>query len=129
MDTLSNIAYYVLIALALIWTIGLRVRLEVMVHTVLGAMFFLLGAIWIGVFDADKIHALWILPAGFIFPIIMAFIAATVPPLFWPFKIAASFFSNIVRVGIPAERIREAQEAGLSESIERLASQQENKHQ
>lgn len=127
MDILGYIGFAALIALAAIWTIGVRVKLDVGAHTVLGALFFVAGAIALGVSGADKIHSLWIIPVGLMFTVLMGFIAAHTPLLFSPFRLLASLFASFVRVGIPAHRIKVAQEAGLKASIEGWVSKVEGK--
>lgn len=127
MEILGYIGYAVLLALAAIWTFGVRVKLDVGANTVLGTLFFVVGAVVLGVSSADKLHSLWVIPAGFIFAILMAYVAAHVPLLFGPFRMLASFFASVVRVGIPAHRIRAAQEAALKASIEEWASEHEEK--
>jgi len=62
------------------------------------------------------------IPAGFIFAVVTAFLAVRTPPLFAPLQLIASLFAAVVRVGIPAERIRAAQDAGLRASVEEWAS-------
>lgn len=122
MDILGYIGYAALIVLAAIWTIGVRVKLDAGANTILGALFFLVGAVWLAISDADKLHSLWLVPAGFIFAILTAYLGAYMPALFGPFRAVASLFAAVVRVGIPARRIREAQEVGLKASVEEWAS-------
>jgi len=109
MDILGSIGYWLLVALAVIWTAGVRTRLEAGEHTILGALFLLIGAIALGVSGADKIHSLWIAPAGLVFAILMAYVAAHSPLLFAPFRVLASLFAKLVRLGIPVHKIHAAQ--------------------
>ena len=99
-----------LILLAAIWTFGVRMRLDAGAHTILGAMFFLAAAIWLGVSGSNKLHSLWLVAVGFMVPIVVALISAHARFLFGPFRILAGIFAGIVRVGIPAERIKAAHE-------------------
>jgi len=126
MDILGSIGYWLLVALAVIWTAGVRTRLEAGEHTILGALFLLIGAIALGVSGADKIHSLWIAPAGLVFAILMAYVAAHSPLLFAPFRVLASLFAKLVRLGIPVHKIHAAQEAGLKASIDEWASRYES---
>jgi len=127
METLAYIGYWALIALAAIWTIGVRVKLDAGVPTILGALFFLAGAIAIGISGADRLHSLWIIAAGFAFTILMTYVGAYLPLLFAPFRLLASMFARVVRIGIPADRIKAAQEAGLRASIDEWASRTEGR--
>jgi len=65
MDTVGNIGFAVLLVLAVIWTLGVRVKLDAGVHVILGALVFLAGAIAIGISGANRLHSLWVLAAGF----------------------------------------------------------------
>ena len=127
MEILGYIGYAALLALAAIWTLGVRAKLDAGANTILGAFFFVVGAVVLGVSGADKLHSLWVIPAGFIFAILVAYVAAHVPLLFGPFRLLARFVAIVVRVGIPAHRIRAAQEVGLKASIEERASEREEK--
>lgn len=127
MDMIGYMAYIALIALAVIWTVGVRIRLDAGTHSILGAIFFVVGAIWLGVSGADKFHSLWIIPAGFVFSILASYIGAHASSLYFPFRIIASLFANIVRIGISTEKIRASREAGLKASIDDWASRHEEK--
>jgi hypothetical protein len=54
MDTLGSLGFGALITLAVIWTLGVRVKLDVVSHTVLGALFFVVAAIALGLLGADR---------------------------------------------------------------------------
>ena len=125
MEIIGYIGYAALLMLALTWTIGVRAKLDAGANSILGALFFVLGAAWLGVSDTNKLHSLWLIPVGFIFALATTFLAIHIPPLFAPLRLIASLFSAIVRVGIPEQRIRAEQEAGLKASIDEWAS----KHQ
>ena len=127
MEIIGYIGYTVLLVLAAIWTVGVRVKLDAGASTILGALFFVIGALTVGLSGADKLHSLWIIPSGFIFAILMSCVGAYVPLLFSPFRLLARFFANVVRVGIPADRIRAEQEAGLKASVEKWASERKDK--
>lgn len=122
MDIVGYIGYAALIVLAAVWTLGVRMKLDAGAHTVLGALFFVIGAVVVGISGADKFHSFWVIPAGFIFAVAMAYLAAHIPLLFGPFRLLASLFANVVRVGIPKHRILAAQETGLKVSIDEWAS-------
>lgn len=127
MDILGYIGFAVLIFLAVTWTIGVRVKLDAGVHTIAGALFFLVAAIILGVSGANKLHSLWIIPSGFILALLLSLLAVHVRPVFGLFRLLASAFAGIVRVGIPAEKIKAAQDAGLRATIDEWASEMEKK--
>ena len=127
METLAYISYWALIALAAIWTLGVRIKLDAGVAVILGALFFLAGAIAIGISGADRLHSLWIIAAGFAFTFVMSYVGAYLPLLFAPFRLLASIFARVVRIGIPADRIKAAQEAGLKAFIDEWAKKVEGK--
>jgi hypothetical protein len=124
-EILGYIGYAALIALAAIWTLGVRIKLALAAHTVLGALFFVVGAVALSLSGSDKLHSLWIIAAGYVFAILMGLLAAHVPWLFRPFRLLASVFAAIVRVGIPAERVQAAQIADLKTTIDEWASRTE----
>jgi hypothetical protein len=126
-DIFGYIGFIVLIFLAITWTVGVRVKLDAGVHTIIGALFFLVAAIVLGVSGANKLHSLWIIPAGFILTAYLSLLAVYVPPVFSLFRLLASVFAAIVRVGIPAEKIKAAQDEGLKVTIDKWASQMEKK--
>lgn len=122
MEILGYIGYVALIGLALIWMIGVRIKLDAGANTILGALFFVAGTAWLTLSDADKLHSLWLIPSGFVCAVLAAYLGAYVPALFGPFRLIASLFAAVVRVGIPAARIREAQNAGLKAFVDDWAS-------
>src|SRR3989344_700306 len=122
MEIFGYVGYAALLLLAVTWTIGVRAKLDAGANTILGALFFVAGAVWLSTSNADKLHSLWLIPAGFIFAVVTAFLAVRTPPLFALLRLIASLFAAVVRVGIPAERIRAAQDAGLRASVEEWAS-------
>ena len=123
MDILGYIGFAVLIFLAVTWTFGVRTQLDAGTGTVIGALFFLVSALVLAISGASKIHSLWIVPAGFIIPLIVVFIGNISRLLLLPFRLVAGAFASIVRIGIPAERIRAAQEAGLRATVEEWSKQ------
>jgi hypothetical protein len=119
MDILGYIGYAVLIFLAVTWTIGVRVKLEANIFTILGALFFVSSAVFVGVFGINKFHSLWIVPTGFVFMYLNIFIAVRIPSLFRLLTFFGSVFANIIRIGIPEEKIKAAQEADIKATVER----------
>ena len=123
MQILGYIGYTILIFFALTWTLGIRVKLEVGLHTIMGALFYMIAAILLGVLGINKLHSWWLLPSGFIFVMICTFILSTrIPLLYSLVKILGSIYAWIIRIGIPAHRITTAQHADAVETIERVFS-------
>lgn len=126
MNIVGYVGYASLIVLAAIWILGVRLKRDLGIHTVLGALFFVAGATWLTATDTNNLHSLWIIPAGFVFTIVSSVLAAHVPSLFLPLRFLARMFASIIRVGIPSHRIRAAQAADLKASMERWASKRRN---
>ena len=123
MKILGYIGYAILIIFALSWTLGVRIKLGAGLFTIMGALFYVVAAIFLGVFGINKLHSWWVLPSGFIFVMLCTFILAhRVPLLYSLVKISGSFYAGIIRIGIPSEKIREAQHADAMETIERVFS-------
>lgn len=127
MEIIGYIGYAALLLLAVAWTIGVRAKLDAGTNTILGALFFVVGAVWLAVSDANKLHSVWLIPSGFIFAIATAYLAVHIPPLFAPLRLLASLFAAIVRVGIPEQRICATQEAGLRATVEEWASKNQER--
>ena len=127
MNILGYIGFAVLIFLATTWTIGVRVKLEASVFTILGALFFVSSAVFVGVSGVNKLHSWWIVPAGFIFMLFLARVSAIlkfrVPIIFHSIRLIASVFANIIRIGVPEEKIKAAQEADAKATLGRFMSQ------
>jgi len=122
MEILGYIGFGALVLLAVVWTLGVRVKLDAGIHTIVGALFFVVAAIALGISGNDRLHSLWIIPVGFALPVVVALIGAHAPFLFGPFRLIGSTFAAVVRVGIPAHRIKAAQEAGLRAPIDEFVS-------
>jgi hypothetical protein len=127
MDIVGYIGYGVLIFLAVTWTIGVRRTLDAAVPTISGALFFVVTTVILGVSEMSKLHSLWMIPSGFALTFLLSFSRVYAPPIFGLFRLLASGFASLVRVGIPAERIKAAQDAGLRAAAEEWAAQRENK--
>jgi len=123
-EILGYIVYAILCFLAVAWTIGVRVKLDAGVHTIFGALFFLVSAVVLGVLGLNKLHSLWIIAAAFAASALVIPIALTIPVISVPFRVLASLFAGIVRVGIPLHKIKAAQDAGMLDVIEEFAERQ-----
>lgn len=121
MEILGYIGFAVLILIALLWTIGVRTQFDASAGTIIGTIFLLVSAVVLAVSDISKLHSLWIIPAGFGVALVVSFIGSISSVLLVPFRVLAGIFASIVRIGIPAERIRAGQEAGLRASVEEWA--------
>lgn len=119
MDILGDVGFAALIFLAVTWTIGVRVQLGTGVPAIVGALFFLVAAMILAVSDANKLHSFWIIPSGFVLSILLGYLAVDKPAIFALFRLLASAFAAIVRVGIPVEKIKAAQAADSRAALER----------
>jgi hypothetical protein len=87
----------------------------------MGALFYMVAAIFLGVLGINKMHSWWLLPSWFIFVVVCTFILyAHIPLLYSIVKILGSIYARIIRIGIPSEKITAAQHADAIEIIERL---------
>ncbi len=126
MEILGYIGFAALLLLAVTWTIGVRVRLGAGIGVILGALFFVVAAIVLGVSGANKLHSLWIVPTGFLLSVyIQGLLPVHAPAVFQVFRYLGSAFANIVRVGIPAERIKAALDADRKAQIDAFFSKTE----
>jgi len=127
MQGLGYIGYVILIIFAVTWAVGVRVKLGVGLFTIMGALFYMVAAILLGVLGINKLHSWWLIPCGFIFVRLCTFISATrVPLLYSLVKILGSIYAGIIRIGIPSEKIKAAQNPDAMETIERLFSKTGN---
>lgn len=99
MEVLGYIGHIALVFLAATWTLGVRVHVDAGVHTICGAFFFLVSAIILPLLGVNWVHAIWLVPAGFAFSLLLPLLAVYPRPLFRPFQVLAGLFATIVRVG------------------------------
>ena len=125
MEILGYVGFAILLFQAATWTIGVRVKLDAGIEVISGALFFVVAALFIGIFGANKLHSLWVIPTGYLFSFFVGWLAFHVPPAFQVFRYLASAFAIIVRVGIPEERIKAAQYADMKAQIDAFASKTE----
>ncbi len=126
MQIFGYAGYTILIFFAITWTLGVRVKLGSGLFTIMGALFYMVAAILLGLLGINKLHSWWLLPSGFIFVRLCTFILATrVPLLYNLVKILGSVYVGIIRIGIPSDKIKAAQHADAMETIERVFSNKE----
>ena len=125
MNFVGYAGYSILIVMAIAWTIGVRFRPGAQIPTITASIFFLVGAIALGVSGANKLHSLWIIPFGFIFSLLIVFFSIYVPILFRLFAMLANFFANIVRFGIHDKKIIEAQEVSSKKMKDNVSFQED----
>ncbi|OGV77139.1 MAG: hypothetical protein A3I83_06050 [Methylotenera sp. RIFCSPLOWO2_02_FULL_45_14] len=124
MEILGYVGFSILIFLAFTWTIGVRVQLAAGVPTIFGALFFLIAAFVLFVSGLNKLHSLWIVLTGFCLIFFINLLSIYAPFVYGIFQLIASVFADIVRVGIPEEKIRAAQDADARAAIERWREKQ-----
>ena len=121
MQLFGYIGYAILIFFAVTWTLGVRVKLGAELSTIMGALFFVVAAILLGVLGINKLHSWWLLPTGFVFTMLCIFILANrVPLLYNLVKILGSLYARIIRIGIPSNKIKAAQYADTWNTIEKM---------
>lgn len=127
MEIVGYIGFSALIFLAVTWTISVRTTLHLQAASISSALFFVVAAVFLVATDANKLHSLWIIPLGFVLGVFGGLLAFHFRPAFAVLRFLASAFANVVRIGIPAERIRAAYEANLKSQIEAFGSKSESK--
>lgn len=130
MQIVGYIGYAILIFFAVIWTLGVRVKLGVGLFTIMGALFYMVATILLGVLEINKLHSWWLLPSGFFFVKLCVFILANRVPVLCSFvKILGSIYAGIVRIGVPSEKINAAQTADTEAVVERVLSRQKEENE
>ena len=118
MQIIGYIIYGVLIIFAIAWTSGVRTDLGLGIPTILGALFFVIAAIALYMFEMPKIHSLWLLPSGFVFVMLCNYIiSASIPLLSGILIMVGSLYASLVRIGIPKEQIETAQHLSNVEAV------------
>jgi len=118
MDIVGYIGYAVLVFFAVTWLYGVRTQLGAGAFTILGALYFLLSAIVIPVFNINMLHTLWVIPGGFLFVYIVTMILIHVPIWSFLLRSVAGIFSGIVRLGIPRERIEKEKATSIRNFVD-----------
>jgi len=122
MEIVGYICFSVLVFLAVTWTIGVRTTLHLQTASIFGALFFVVASVVLVVTDANKLHSLWIIPAGFAMAAFGGLLAFHFRPAFEVLRYLANAFANTVRIGISSEKIRAAYDANLKAQIEAFGS-------
>lgn len=125
MEIIGYVGYAILVILAIIWTFGVRTELGAGTHTILGAVYFVMSAVVIAIFELNMLHALWVIPVGFLFSGLIAPILLNVPIVSFLFRFVAGVFAGIVRIGIPRQKVEEAQAASIRASINEYCDKKE----
>lgn len=120
MEILGYVGYAILCFLAVTWAIGIRVTLDASVATILTALFLVVSVLVIGLAGINKLNSFWIIAAGFLFSSLIAPLVLTFPLVSAPFRLLAGIFAGIMRIGIPKERIKEAQDARMQVEREKI---------
>lgn len=130
MQILGYIGYVILIFFAVTWTLGVRVKLGAGLFTIMGALFYMVAAILLGVLGINKLHSWWILPSGFLFVRLCVFILANrVPLLYSLVKIFGATYAGIIRIGIPSKKVKQARAIDAMATVERVLSRQKGKNE
>jgi len=130
MQILGYIGFTILIFFAVTWSLGVRVKLGAGLFTIMGALFYMVASILLGVFGINKLHSWWLLPSGFIFVMLCTFILAhRVPLLYSLVKIFGSVYAGIIRIGIPSDKIKAAQTSDARDTVGQSLSQREGENE
>ncbi|OOZ42703.1 hypothetical protein [Solemya elarraichensis gill symbiont] len=125
MEIIGYIGYAALVILAIIWAVGVRTQLGAGVHTVLGSLYFVVGAVGIPLLGIDMLHTLWVILVGFLFAGIIAPVLMGMPGLSWILGLVAGMYSGAVRVGISRQEIEKAQADSVCETVNDYMDKQE----
>jgi hypothetical protein len=60
MQILGYIGYAILILFATTWTLSVRIKLGAGLFTIVGVLFYVVAAIFLGVFGINKLHSWWL---------------------------------------------------------------------
>jgi hypothetical protein len=120
LQILGYVGFAVLIFLAVTWTIQIRIELGAGVPVMAGTLFFLVAALVLIYSGANKLHSLWIIPAGFALTRFTAYSTIPMRPIFNVIRFFASCFAMIVRIGIPSQRIDAALNADDLAAVKRM---------
>lgn len=127
MEILGYIAYIILICLAFIWALGVRLKLGTGLHTIIGSLFFTLSAVIIPIIKASFLHAIWLIPVGYLLPLIIAYILPRFKVLSRPLVLIGSIYAGVLRFGIDKNKIQQAQREATFEAVESWAEKQKRK--
>ena len=110
MQTLGYVGYGILIFFAVTWTLGVRTKLDSGLHTILGALFYVVAAVLVDLLGVSKLHSWWLIPGGFAFVIICSIIISAQVPVLYPLiKFLGSSYAKLIRLGVPSQKIAAAQ--------------------
>lgn len=101
MEIVGYVTYASLVILAIAWTIVVRIRHGVEARVILRAVYFVSSAVIIAISGANLAHALWIIPFGCAFSMLIAPVLVKTPVVSVPLLLTADVFARIVRIGMP----------------------------
>ncbi len=119
MEIVGYIAYASLVLLAIVWTMGVRTGPVAGMHEVLRAIYFVAAAVLIVALDLNMAHSLWVVPVGCFFSRIIAPALIKIPVVSMPFLFIADVFLRVVRTGMPAHKIKEAEAASMCDVVDK----------
>jgi len=127
MDILGYIAYIILIFLAFTWALGVRLKLGTGLHTIIGSLFFTLSVVIIPAIKVSFLHAIWLIPVGYLSSLIIAYILPRFKVLSRPLVLIGSIYAGVLRLGIDKDKIRQAQRKVTFEAVESWSEKQKRK--
>lgn len=117
MEIFGIIGYVVLIILAVIWAVGIRIRLGAVIPTILMGLVFTIFAIAIPIMGISYLYSWVFIAIGYIASFIFVFILDSVPFIKNILIFIGSIYAGIIRVGIPVEKIKRQQIQDTAESV------------
>ena len=123
MEIFGYIGYFILIFFSLTWMLGVRIKLETGLSTIICSLFYTVCSILLTISEINKYHSWWILPMGFFLVMLSSKIMGyRIFILHNLIKIIGSTYGRLIRIGIPAEKIKAAQHADAKEIVEKMFS-------
>ena len=116
MNTLGIIAYGLLVFLAISWAWGIRANLNFTLGTGLSSLLMVIFAIIIPVSGFNRLHAIWMIPAGMFFGVFMMMFglkwSISVPGFFRVFQFVRFLgvgYMRLLRLGVSKEKLQQAE--------------------
>jgi membrane-associated HD superfamily phosphohydrolase len=103
MEILGNVAYAVLCLLAIVWILGVRMKPELSVGTIIGSMILTIAAILIPISGVSFAHSIWIIPLAYALPIVIMYMAGRYR-IREPFRFLASIYAGVIRIGVSKKK-------------------------
>ena len=127
MEILGWAGYVLLVFLAIMWAVGVRLKLGAGIPVIITSLFFSLSALIIPIGGISLIHSLWVIPLGYLVCLVVGYIIPKSRFLAKFFIFIGSIYAIIIRIGIDENKIRQALTKDAFDSVENWAKKRESK--